>query len=117
MASNRIPDQIDRLFALAEDMADGCHDHEAAVGIKQNKEADVRANLTPAQTAENNFQTKRATKTAKTTAQTVADSNGKAFIGAAKRVLEIHLGSKWSQTQSRTCRMPLKFSPRRERRR
>src|ERR1041384_5701085 len=98
MASNRIPDQIDRRFALAEDMADGCHDHEAAVGLKQNKEADIRPDLTAAQAAENNFQSKRATKTAKTTVQTVVDSNGKAFIGAAKKVLEIHLGSQWSQT-------------------
>ena len=49
MASNRIPDQIDRPFALAEDMADGCHDHKAAVGVKQNKEEDVRPDLTAAQ--------------------------------------------------------------------
>jgi hypothetical protein len=28
MASNRLPDQLDRLFALAEDMADGLAAHE-----------------------------------------------------------------------------------------
>jgi len=33
MATNRLPDPLDRLFALAEDMADGLHAHEAAVGI------------------------------------------------------------------------------------
>jgi len=96
MASNRLPDQLDRLFALATDMADGCHDHEVAVGIKQNKEADMLADLGAAQTAENTFQTKRDAKTDATTAQTVADSNGKAFIGKAKRVLENYLGTKWS---------------------
>ena len=96
MASNRLPDQLDRLFALAEDMADGCHAHEVAIGIKQNKEADVRADLATAQTGENNFQTKRAAKNVATTAQTVADSNGKAFIGTAKGVLENYLGRKWS---------------------
>ena len=31
---------------LAEDAADGLHTYEVAVGIKQNKEADVRADLT-----------------------------------------------------------------------
>jgi len=45
MATNRLPDQLDRLFALAEDMADGLHAHEAPVGIKQNTEAAVRADL------------------------------------------------------------------------
>jgi hypothetical protein len=45
MATNRLPDQLNRLFALAEDMADGLHAHEAPVGIKQNTEAAVRADL------------------------------------------------------------------------
>jgi hypothetical protein len=96
MATNRLPDQLDRLFALAEDMADGLHAHEAPVGIKQNTEAAVRADLAAATAAEAEFQAKRRAKTDAVTAQTVADSNGKAFIGAAKRVLENYLGSRWS---------------------
>jgi hypothetical protein len=48
MATNRLPDPLDRLFALAEDMADGLHAHEAPVGIKQNTEAAVRADLAAA---------------------------------------------------------------------
>ncbi len=47
MASNRLPDSLDDIFILAEDMADGCHNHQAAVGFKQNLEADVRADLRP----------------------------------------------------------------------
>lgn len=39
MASNPIPDALPQLFALAEDMADGLHDHQVAIGIKQNLEA------------------------------------------------------------------------------
>lgn len=96
MASNRLPDPLNRLFTLAEDMADGLHAHEVAVGVKQNSEASVRADLGAAQAAENEFQTKREAKTVATTAQTVADSNAKAFIASAKGVLENYLGKRWS---------------------
>lgn len=96
MATNALPRQLDRIFALAEDMADGLQTHESAVGIKQNTEAALRAALSAAQAAENNFQTKRNAKTLAVTAQTVADSNGKAFIAAAKSVLENYLGRHWS---------------------
>ena len=50
-----MPAGNDDLFTLGEDMADGLHAHEVAVGVKQNKEADVRAALTAAVTAQNNF--------------------------------------------------------------
>jgi len=96
MASQRLPDPLDRLFALGEDISDGLSAHEAEVGVKQNQAADVRRDLTAARTAENQFQTKRRDKTAATTAQTVADSNGKACIATAKGVLENYLGKKWS---------------------
>lgn len=43
MASNPTPDDEDVLQALAEDLADGCHTHETAIGIKQNTEAVMRA--------------------------------------------------------------------------
>lgn len=97
MASNRMPDQNNQLFALAEDMADGLNLHQTPIGIKQNLESSVRTDLTAAQTAETNYQAKRQAKVVATTAQTVADSNGKAFIATAKRVLENYLGAQWSQ--------------------
>jgi len=96
MASNKLPEQLDLLFTQAEDMADGLHANEMTVGIKQNTEAALRAALTAAQAAESLFQTKRRDKVAATTAQTVVDSNGKAFIATAKNVLEHYLGKKWS---------------------
>ena len=43
MASNPTPGDNDVLIALAEDLADGCHTHEVAIGIKQNTEAVLRA--------------------------------------------------------------------------
>lgn len=46
MAANPTPDDDDVLKALAEDLADGCHTHEVAIGIKQNTEAVIRAAIT-----------------------------------------------------------------------
>lgn len=46
MAANPTPDSDDVLKALAEDLADGCHTHEVAIGIKQNTEAVIRAAVT-----------------------------------------------------------------------
>ena len=43
MASNPTPDDDNILKALCEDLADGCHKHEVAIGIKQNTEAVLRA--------------------------------------------------------------------------
>ena len=43
MASNPTPDNPDMGSALADRMADGCHTHEVAIGIKQNTEAVMRA--------------------------------------------------------------------------
>jgi hypothetical protein len=51
MASNPTPDDDDVLIALTEDLADGCHLHEVALGIKQQTEAVMRATLLAAQNA------------------------------------------------------------------
>lgn len=98
MATNRLPDALPALFTLAEDMADGLNAHEAAIGVKQTTEASLRASLTAAQTAQSNFSEAQGGKAALSTAVTVADSNGKAFIAAARNVLMNSLGSGWSQT-------------------
>jgi hypothetical protein len=102
MASNQLPAGNDDLFTLGEDMADGLNAHEVAVGVKQNKEADVRAALTAAITAQNNFKAAQTNKVALSTAVTVADSNAKAFIGSARRVLINYLGDGWSQAWEAT---------------
>jgi hypothetical protein len=94
--SNEIPQNNDQLFTLAEDSADGLHTHEAAIGVKQNKEADVRADLTAARAATTDYDNSRSTKTTLVAAQTVADSNGKAYLGAVRKVLALRLGEQWS---------------------
>jgi len=96
MAANPLPRTIDLLMALAEDAADGAAAHQTAIGLLQNTEARIRADLTALEAAEQNFQTARQTGLTLTTAQRVADSNARAFIGMAKNVLEPVLGSQWS---------------------
>jgi hypothetical protein len=98
MSSNQLPDGIYELFTQAEDMADGAHNHEAAVGLKQNKELDLRADLAPAIIAQKDYKTAISANTDLGTALTVADSNGKAFISAARRVLASNFGEKYNQS-------------------
>jgi hypothetical protein len=96
MASNEMPANNDQLFTLAEDAADGLHAYEATVGVKQNKEADVRADLAAARAAVTEYDASRTAKSALNTAQTTADTAGKACISAARKVLALKLGESWS---------------------
>lgn len=96
MAANAIPNGLPQLFALAEDMADGCFTHEVAVGLKQNKEAEVRADLDAARTGETNYAAAKGAKDALSTTLRVADSNARAFLKAARAVLAQSLGELWS---------------------
>jgi hypothetical protein len=102
MGSNRLPDPLDDVFTLAEDMADGCHNHQAAIGLKQNTETDVRADLDAAVAAQTDYKDALSAKTDFSTAVTVADSNGKAFISSARRVLANNLGENWNQSWTAT---------------
>jgi hypothetical protein len=97
MAANTIPKQFDAKCALAEDIADGLHDLQGPLGVKQNKEADVRGDTADAQAAENDYQVKRQLKIQAVAAQTLADGNAQAFIATAKNVLIPYLGRDWSQ--------------------
>jgi len=96
MASNELPRALDPLLTLAEDMADGLNTHEAGVGVKQNTQAVIRAAITALTGAKLTFETAQATKILQTTAVTIADSNGRAFIATARGVLSPSLGSEWT---------------------
>jgi hypothetical protein len=45
MAENPLPWRLDDLLTLAEDAADGAHQYETPIGVKQNDEAAIRAAL------------------------------------------------------------------------
>lgn len=96
MAANPIPEALPQLFALAEDMADGLHDHQVAVGIKQNLEAVFRPELVAAKATETDYAAAKGAKDDLSTALRIADSNARAFIKASRAVLAQKLGELWS---------------------
>ena len=96
MAQNTLPTKIIELFAMAENMADGAAANGVLIGLLQNTEARVRADLGTAETAYRTYGVVRQAKVEDTVAQEMADSNARAFILAAKNVLMLVLGVEWS---------------------
>lgn len=96
MASNRLPDKRDRLFAKGDDMCDGAHEHEVTLGIKQNTEAVVRPALAAARAAEAAFGTKQVQKKAANATLTAADNAAKVFISNARKRLSKFFGESYS---------------------
>jgi hypothetical protein len=96
MATNPIPTALAALFALAEDIADGCHTHEADIGLKQNKEADMRSSIAAARTAESEYAAEKGNKEALGTTLRLTDLNARTSIRAARVVLAQSLGEIWN---------------------
>jgi len=96
MASNALPNKLDRLFALGDDMCDGAHTHEVAIGIKQNTEAVVRPALDAARAAEAAYGTCKVLRKTANAAHTVADNAAKVFITNAKKRLSKFFGEAYS---------------------
>ncbi|MBL9129637.1 MAG: fibronectin type III domain-containing protein [Verrucomicrobiaceae bacterium] len=92
MASNRLPDKLDRLFSLAEDMSDGLHVHETSKGVKQNTESVVRPALAAARAAESAYGDAKVEKKDANTAVTNADKAAKVFITNARKRLSKFFG-------------------------
>ncbi len=97
MAQNVLPDKQDALLILAEDAADGLTAHGAAVGVLQNTEARVRADRTAVVNGEAAYAAAKTAKKTDVAAQTVQDSNGKANLGNARKVLAARYGEEWSE--------------------
>jgi hypothetical protein len=96
MAGNPVPDLQDDLLALCEDMADGCHNHEVAIGLNNNKEAGVRADILGLRNAEAAFGTAKDARQDAMNALLVADEAAAEFLGKARKVLQSFLGNFWS---------------------
>jgi hypothetical protein len=97
MASNPIPKILPQLLSLAEDMADGLHEHETALSIKQNTEAALRTDITSARTTESNYGAAKGEKETASNNLRIADSNARTFIKTARVVLAQRFGDTWSQ--------------------
>lgn len=92
MASNRLPNRRDQLFALAEDVIDGLTAHEVSIGIKQNTGAVLLPSLTAARSAETTFGDCQVAKKTANAALTAADAAGKTFINNARKRLSKFFG-------------------------
>ena len=87
MASNPLPAGLPQLLSLAEDMADGLDAHEVTVGVKQNTEVVLRADIAAVRAAEAAFGTTKTGKAAANDTLRIADSNARAFLKSARVVL------------------------------
>jgi hypothetical protein len=96
MAGNPVPEGQEELLPLAEDMADGCHNHEVAIGLQHNKEADIRAAITALRNTEAAFGTAKGNRQAAFDALLAADNAALEFLTAARGVLAQFLGNRWS---------------------
>lgn len=96
MASNPTPDNPEVLRALADAMADGCNQHEATLGIMQNTEALVRADIATLSTAETALGFKKSTIGTAYAALEIAYNNGLVLLTACKLRLAQKLGQRWS---------------------
>lgn len=110
MASQQIPYTYDPVVQLLEDAADGAGAHGVAVGLKQNTEAAIRADLealagkpagpggVPAAVPglKGLWNAKKAAKTEKGGLFVSAKSNGRTLLAACVNVLKPRLGNSWS---------------------
>jgi hypothetical protein len=96
MSSNPTPDNNDVLRALADRIADGCHTCEAAIGIKQNTEASIRAAIAALSSAELQVGLKKQAVDAAYTALQAADDAGFTTLTNCKLRLAQKLGQRWS---------------------
>lgn len=97
MAANPIPDPLDLKFALAEEMADGLGLHQTDIGIGQNTEVRMRAELLAARAANTEYDNAGDGKRTAVNTQTTADSAGRGFILKSVGVLKNYLGTTWSE--------------------
>ena len=96
MAANPVPKPQDELLVLAEDMADGCHNHEVAIGLQHVKEADIRLSITALRTTEACFGTAKSNRQTAMDGLHAADADATEFLGKVRKVLMNFLGNFWS---------------------
>ncbi|MBV9127738.1 MAG: hypothetical protein JO117_06580, partial [Verrucomicrobia bacterium] len=97
MASNRLPDNNDKLFSLADDMIDGLEKHGDEAGVKQFTETVLTPKLATARATQSTYDDAQIAETEATSARNVANSNTKGFIADGKNVLGKAFGNKPSR--------------------
>ena len=96
MTAHSLPHKRSDLFTLALCMAAGQHTYQIVLGLKRHLEAAMRALLGDAQAAEKNYRDGVTVEGAGSAALALADTQLKAFITSARKLLATYLGEKWS---------------------
>ena len=96
MSSNATPDNNDILRALADRIADGCHQHEGPIGIKQNTEATIRAAITGLAQSELQVGLKKSALSDAFAALATEDAAGLKVLTDCKLRLAQKLGQRWN---------------------
>ena len=96
MSSNPTPENNDILRALADRLADGCHQHEVSLGIKQNTEAAMRSAIGTLAASELQVGLKKAAVSDAYDALQATDVAGEEVLIACKLRLQLKLGQRWS---------------------
>ena len=97
MASNRLPDNNDKLYALADDMIDGLKKNGGDVGVKQFTADVLTPKLAAARGGESIYSAAQKAEGDATNARNVANSNAKGFIADGRNILGKAFGNKPSQ--------------------
>lgn len=92
MASNKLPANLEELITLGEDAADGAQQLGTTIGLKQNTEADIRADLGNLTSKKSLYDTAVSDRKPLNTAMTVARSNARGFLTTARDVFKKLLG-------------------------
>jgi hypothetical protein len=92
MASNKLPQSRSALLDLADDMIDGLHDHGTRLKVLQWTETKLTPLLAATRISKTAHDAASAAEDAVTSQRKTANSNAKAFIATAKRMLEDELG-------------------------
>ncbi len=87
MASNALPDSQGKLWSLAADMSDGLKKHGDTIGIVQNTQVKLDADLKLAKDNQRAFGNAGDNESDATTTRNTASSNAKAAIALTKRML------------------------------
>lgn len=100
MASNSLPNDLDKVINLGLDMVDGLDQLETVVGVKQNTKAVTEPEVLDFKTKKETYDTLNGQSNAKTAAVTIATSNARGFCTLArdnfKPVFGPKAGSPWT---------------------
>jgi hypothetical protein len=96
MALNPIPRNVSELLLMAEDAADGLTRLGVTLGVAQNTEAKVRADITALRTTQTAYEAERADQSKRVADQSLEDESAKAWLTKYRRRLSFFFPDSWT---------------------